>query len=137
MWHQDVEPANIFIENSDLGKEFLEASGAAIYVNSPSLFEEKFMEAKQCHLDQEKSELGHAGALASEEAPGAEKRANKRSSRLAASALWIINPPRLARAGVVIVDDMLNDGKCSADASEIKAGMIRHGSDEFTYCLST
>ena len=38
MWYQDVKLANILIENSDLGREFLEVRGAAIYLNSLSFF---------------------------------------------------------------------------------------------------
>ena len=135
VWYQEAQLANILVESSDLGRGFLEVRGAAIYFNNPSLFKEKLLEAKQCHSDQEKSGLVHAGALTSEDAPGAEKRANKRSSRLAAldrlSALWTTRSPRLALAGVITTDDMLSDRRYSADASEIEAGIMPYGSGEF------
>ena len=47
------------------------------------------------------------------------------------SAVWITRSQRLALAAVIIIDDVLDDGRYSEVSSEIKAGVVPHGSDEF------
>ena len=134
MWYQGVKLADILVENSDLGRELLEAKGAANILISFPFLKKSLWKPCSATSDKEKSDLVHAGALAGEDAPRAEKRANKRFSRLVAlerlSAFLTTRPPWLAQAGVIIIDDMFSNGKYLEDAFEIEAGMMPHGSDE-------
>ena len=103
-------------------------------LTAPPFLQSRFIEAKQAPFDQERTALIQAGIHASENVPGAEKRSNKRSSELAAlkgcSALRTTRYPRLALAGVIATEQMLNYGRYAGSSTEVRAGMILRWCDE-------
>ena len=112
-WFQDLKLANILFDNSDLGREHLEIRGNAISLNNPLLFEQQLLEAKSNHFLKDKNHIIQVGQADPDDSPGHSKRATKRSGKLAAlnrqSSLWTHKNPRLALAGVIVTEQMLNE----------------------------
>ena len=106
VWFQDVRLASILIEHSELGSEFLEVGSFGVRLRNPGLFEDRYLEAKECHFNKSREQLVLADRVDDKHKSGYDKRCAKRTSNLAAlnriSALWTSKTPKLALSGVII-----------------------------------
>ena len=111
IWSQDAKLANLLIENSELGHEFIAVVNGEVSCKNLPRFENLFIQAKQEHFESEGTILYNEATLDDSESVGAEHRSMRRTSKLNAlnrlAALWTPKSPRLALSGVLITEDML------------------------------
>lgn len=102
--------------------------GAAISLKTPSSFESASMEAKAEHFESGEIAIIQEGINAADHAPGADRRANKRSSRFASlsplAALRTTRSPRLALAGVIITALMIADCNFPDNGGAIRSFVV-------------